>query len=56
MSDSPHPPTSVLKAYAEALTGFSQVCHLEDLKGVSLKSDPTMGQVRRMCIPRTGGN
>lgn len=36
MSDSPHLPTSGLKVYAKALTGFSQVYHLEGLNNTML--------------------
>ena len=56
MTSSPHPPTSILKVYIEALTGFSHIHSPDGLDNTLLSQGyvPTVGMVGRVYIPRTG--
>ena len=59
MNRSLHPPTSILKVYIEALTGFSPVYSPDGLnntlllQGRVLETAPAMGMVGGIRIPRT---
>lgn len=55
MSRSPHPPSTTLGTYTEALTELSQAFSLRLSQGWILKTTLTMGTESRMYIPRMGG-